>query len=89
MEEPAVIEMMDVIEQHAESTLELLAVLQSAQMMQVTREAILASLEEERRQERERFQALHQMDGTVAKAAIIEAVLQAGRSSPKASPSTA
>jgi hypothetical protein len=51
-------DVMDAIEERAESTLQVLAVLESAQMMRVTREAIVASLEEEQRQERDRFQAL-------------------------------
>ena len=57
----AVDKVMDVMEERAESTLQLLAVLESAQMMRVTREAIVASLEEEQRQERDRFRALSQV----------------------------
>lgn len=51
-------DVMDAMEERAESTLQVLAVLESAQMMRVTREAIVASLDEERRQERDRFEAL-------------------------------
>ncbi len=58
MGDASVSEVMDAIEDRAESTLQVLAVLDSAQMMRVTREAILSSLEDERRQERERFKAL-------------------------------
>ena len=61
MEDQAVSQAMDAIEERAESTLQVLAVLESAQMMRVTREAIVASLEEEQRQERERFQALREL----------------------------
>ena len=53
-----VTDVMDAIEERAESTLQVLAVLESAQMMRVTREAIVASLDDERRQERDRFEAL-------------------------------
>ena len=67
MGEPPVTEVMDAMEERAESTLQLLAVLESAQMMRVTREAILASLEEERRQERDRFEALGRLGGAVTK----------------------
>ena len=56
--EPAVSEVMDAMEERAESTLQVLAALERAQMMQVTREAILATLEAERREERDRFEAL-------------------------------
>ncbi len=45
-------------EDRAHSTLHLLAVLDSAQMMQVTRKTIVESLDEEQRQERDRFRAL-------------------------------
>jgi len=55
---------MDAFEERAESTLQVLAALESAQMMRVTREAIVASLEEEQRQERERFRLLGAMTGT-------------------------
>ena len=58
MGDPRVSEAMDAIEEHSESTLQVLAVLDSAEMMRVTRETIVASLEEERRQERARFEAL-------------------------------
>ena len=58
MRDAPVSEVMDAIEERAESTLQVLAVLESAQMMRVTRQAILESLEEERRRERDRFQAL-------------------------------
>ena len=51
-------ELMDEIEERAEDRLKLLHVLDSAQMMRVTREAILAWMEEERHRERERFGAL-------------------------------
>ena len=63
MEEPSASEAMDAIEERAESTLEVLAVLESAQMMRVTREAIVASLEEEQQQERDRFRALGETPG--------------------------
>ncbi len=63
MAETPVSEVMDAIEERAESTLQLLAVLESAQMMRVTRQAIVESLEEERRQERDRFQALRHTGG--------------------------
>ena len=54
----AVSEVMDAMEERAESTLQVLAVLESARMMRVTREAIVASLEEEQRRERDRFKVL-------------------------------
>ena len=69
VEAPPVTEVMDAIEERAESTLEVLAVLDSAQMMRVTRETILASLEQERRQERDRFEALRHLRGAVTKGA--------------------
>jgi len=53
-------QVMDAMEERAESTLQVLAVLENAQMMRVTREAILESLEDERRRERDRFAALRQ-----------------------------
>lgn len=56
-------EVMDAMEERAESTLQVLAALESAQMMRVTREAIVASLEEEQRHERDRFRALKEMTG--------------------------
>lgn len=61
MGEPQLTDVMDAMEERAESTLLLLDALERAQMMQVTREAIITSLEEERRQERDRFRALGQM----------------------------
>ena len=63
MGDEPVSEVLNAMEERAESTLQLLAVLESAQMMRVTREAIVASLEEEQRQERDRFQALRQTGG--------------------------
>ena len=59
-------DVMDAMEERAESTLQLLAVLESAQMMQVTRNTIVASLEEEQRQERDRFRALASTAGARA-----------------------
>jgi hypothetical protein len=56
-------EVMDAMEERAESTLQVLAVLDSAEMMRVTREAIVASLEEEQRHERDRFRALRETTG--------------------------
>lgn len=67
VEEAPVTEVMDAIEERAESTLQVLAVLDSARMMRVTRETILASLEEERRQERDRFEALRHLGGAATK----------------------
>lgn len=61
MRDEPVDEVMEAIEQRAESTLEVLAVLESARMMDVTREAIVASLEEEQREERDRFEALRDL----------------------------
>lgn len=49
---------MDAIEERAEANLLVLSVLDTAQMMRVTREAIVDWIEEERRRERHRFQAL-------------------------------
>lgn len=51
-------ELMDDMEQRAEERLELLHVLDTAKMMRVTREAIVAWIEDERRREREVFAAL-------------------------------
>lgn len=51
-------EVMDDMERNAEDRLKLLHVLNTAQMMRVTREAIIAWIEEERRREREVFGAL-------------------------------
>jgi len=50
-------ELMDDVEQKAEDRLGLLHVLNNAQMMRVTREAIVAWIEEERLRERELFGA--------------------------------
>lgn len=61
MGEQPVTEVMDAMEERAESTLLLLDALEKARMMRVTREAIISSLEEERRHERDRFRALGQM----------------------------
>lgn len=63
MESAPVSQAMDAIEERAESTLQVLAVLQTAQMMRVTREAIVESLEEEQKQERDRFHALRDAAG--------------------------
>ena len=63
MGEAPVSKVMDAIEERAESTLQVLAVLESAQMMRVTRQAIVESLEEEQRHERARFQALRRTGG--------------------------
>lgn len=54
----AVNELMDDVEQRAEERLKLLHVLDTARMMRVTREAIVAWIEAERRKEREAFGAL-------------------------------
>lgn len=58
MENPPVDELMNDIEQRAEVTLALLRVLETAEMMSVTRGAILNWIEEGLRGERARFQAL-------------------------------
>ena len=63
MEDPPMSDVMDAMEERAESTLQVLAVLETAQMMRVTREAIVASLEEEQRHERDRFRALRETTG--------------------------
>ena len=58
MGDVAVTDLMDEMEQHAEERLGLLHVLDTATMMGVTREAIVAWIEDERRREREVFGAL-------------------------------
>ena len=63
MGDMSVSDVMDAMEERAESTLHLLAVLESAQMMQITRKTIVESLDEEQRQERDRFRALGQTTG--------------------------
>lgn len=63
MEGVAVRDVMDAFEERAESTLQVLAVLESARMMRVTRETIIASLEAEQRHERDRFEALRETAG--------------------------
>lgn len=63
-------EVMDTMEQRAESTLQVLAVLETAQMMRVTREAIVASLAEEQRLEREWFRALQETTGVRGEATL-------------------
>jgi len=55
MGEVAVNELMNDMEQRAEVRLKLLQVLDTAKMMRVTREAIVAWIEDERRRERELF----------------------------------
>ncbi len=60
MRDVPVSEVMDTIAERAEDTLRVLDVLENAEMMQVTRRAILASLDEERRWERDRFEALRE-----------------------------
>lgn len=54
-------EVMDAIEERAECNLQVLEVLETAEMMSVTRRAIVDSLEEEQRHERERFRALSEI----------------------------
>lgn len=51
-------ELMDIMEERAEVTLKLLRVLDTAEMMRVTRESILEWIEEGLRSERARFRAL-------------------------------
>lgn len=58
MGEVTVDELMDDIEKRAEERLSLLHVLDTAKMMRVTRDAIVAWIEDERRREREVFGAL-------------------------------
>jgi hypothetical protein len=58
MGDAAVLEVMDEMEQRAEERIGLLNVLENAQMMSVTREAIVSWIEEERSREREVFGAL-------------------------------
>lgn len=58
MGDATVAELMDDMERRAEERIGLLRVLESAQMMRVTREAIVSWIEEERRREREMFGAL-------------------------------
>jgi hypothetical protein len=58
MGDAAVLEVMDEMEQRAEERIGLLNVLENAQMMSVTREAIVSWIEEERSREREMFGAL-------------------------------
>lgn len=58
MGDATVDELMEELERRSEDRLELLHVLDNAQMMQVTREAILAWIEDERRREREAFRSL-------------------------------
>lgn len=60
MGEVPVSHVMDALEERAEASLRVLEALESAHMMRVTREAILASLDDEQRRERERFGALRQ-----------------------------
>ena len=55
MGDVAVNELMDDMELRAEERLKLLHVLDTANMMRVTREAIVAWIEDERRRERELF----------------------------------
>ena len=63
MEDPPMSDVMDAMEERAESTLQVLAVLETAQMMRVTRQTIVASLEEEQRLERDWFKALQETTG--------------------------
>ena len=58
MGDAAVLEVMDEMEQRAEERIGLLNVLENAEMMSVTREAIVSWIEEERFREREMFGAL-------------------------------
>ena len=58
MSELTVEELMDDMEQRAEDRLKLLHVLQNAEMMQVTREAISNWIEQQRDLERQAFGAL-------------------------------
>lgn len=58
VDESNVKDLMDAMEERAETNLQLLSVLGSAQMMRVTREAIINWIEDERRRERRWFQAL-------------------------------
>lgn len=58
MGDVAVAELMDHMEQRAEERLKLLHVLDTANMMRVTRDAIIAWIEDDRRREREMFGAL-------------------------------
>lgn len=51
-------QVMDALEERAEDNLRVLSALERAHMMRVTREAILTSMDEEQRRERERFRAL-------------------------------
>jgi hypothetical protein len=58
MGDAKVIEVMDDMEQRADERIGLLDVLENAQMMGVTREAIVSWIEQERWREREMFAAL-------------------------------
>ncbi len=50
--------LMDAMEERAERTLDVLEALDKARMMRVTREAIVHALDEELREERDRFRML-------------------------------
>ena len=56
MRESDLVTVMDAMEERAEANLRLLSVLDTAQMMRVTREAIVDWIEDERRRERRWFQ---------------------------------
>jgi hypothetical protein len=58
MGDASTLELMDDIEQRADERIKLLHVLEQAQMMNVTREAIVSWIERERSREREMFGAL-------------------------------
>jgi hypothetical protein len=58
MGDAKVIEVMDDMEQRADERIGLLDVLENAQMMGVTREAIVSWIEQERVRDREMFAAL-------------------------------
>lgn len=58
MSELTVDEVMEDMEQRAEDRLQLLYVLENAQMMQVTREAIVSWIEEQQAVERQTFGAI-------------------------------
>jgi hypothetical protein len=58
MGDARVLELMDDMEQRAEERIGLLRTLENAEMMAVTREAIVSWIEQERSREREMFGAL-------------------------------
>jgi hypothetical protein len=58
MGDASTVELMDDIEQRADERIKLLHVLEQAQMMTVTREAIVSWIEREHSREREMFGAL-------------------------------